>query len=54
MTYEIAFKVFLWGVLATGIIIGLYIVEMLHPFVEPYVDFINALVDLINSERTTE
>jgi len=54
MTYEIAFKLFLWGVLVVGLIIGIYVVEMLHPFVEPYVDFISALVDLMSSERTTE
>ena len=54
MTYEIAFKLFLWGVLIGGIIIGLYIVEMVHPFVEPYVDFIIALVDLFSAERPTE
>ncbi|GJL61680.1 MAG: hypothetical protein NPIRA04_03340 [Nitrospirales bacterium] len=54
MTYEIAFKVFLWGVLVGGIIIGLYIVEMVHPFIEPYVDFISGLVDLVNTVQTTE
>ncbi|GJL52816.1 MAG: hypothetical protein NPIRA01_40430 [Nitrospirales bacterium] len=54
MTYEIAFKLFLWGVLVGAIIIGLYIVEMVHPFVEPYVDFISALVELFTTERTAE
>lgn len=54
MTYEIAFKVFLWGVLVTGIIIGMYVIEILNPFVEPYVDFISALVNLMSSESSTE
>lgn len=54
MTYEIAFKLFLWGVLVGGIIIGLYIVEMLHPFVEPYVDFISEVISLFRREQTAE
>ncbi|GJL53104.1 MAG: hypothetical protein NPIRA02_02360 [Nitrospirales bacterium] len=53
MSYELAFKLFLGGVLLLGIIIGMYVVKILNPFVEPYVDFITTFINLISPGEPT-
>ena len=51
MSYELAFKAFLWGTLISSILLGMYVLEILSPFIEPYVDFAVGLFSLVSGEN---